>query len=221
MATLIFVLSLIFGVGVFFYFKQSEKEQWKISGKKELKVKQYENYYLIRIKEPVNQETINLVTSLQEYNTHQKWLKEIINILEEEYKKNNLDIFSENSLNLSEKHKEIDEVINKEGNYKEICKYLQRRPIKELQEDLNKIIFNNKSDMTENETSKEQNEELYNLKNRVLNLIKEEIDRSEIIKIMKRENLDKEDFKIWCENRTWNINYFYEGNLQDIKFQKL
>ena len=222
MGTLIFVFSIICGVGIFIYTKQSEQKQWRISGKKELKKKQFENYYSLRIQDPVSEEIINLATSLREYNSHQKWLKEIVHVLEENYKKNNLDIFDENGLKLPEKHSEIIDVINKEGNYEKICEYLQRKPIEELLEDLNKNISNinnNNVKIEQHNSESEENDQLYILKDNVINLLKNEKDRAEIIKIIKNENKDKKDFKIWCENKIWYINYLIDDNLQEIKFK--
>jgi hypothetical protein len=223
MGTLIFFICLIFGIGIFIYIKSSEKKQWKISGEKELKNKQYEHYLSLRIDEPVSEETINIATSLKEYSNHQKWLKDILGTLEEEYKIQNLDIFSDVGISLSEKHEDIDQVFNNSGQYENICKYLQKRPIKELQEDIeNKIKIINENInkdhiLIEND---ENNKELESLKNRVLNLIYEKKERAEIIKVIKKENNDKINFKIWCENKVWNINYFVENEIQQIKFRK-
>jgi hypothetical protein len=223
MGTLIFFICLIFGIGIFIYIKSSEKKQWKISGEKELKNKQYEHYLSLRIDEPVSEETINIATNLKEYSNHQKWLKDILGILEEEYKIQNLDIFSDEGISLSEKHEDIDQVFNNSGQYENICKYLQKRPIKELQEDIEnkvKIINENTNKdhiLIEND---ENNKELESLKNRVLNLIYEKKERAEIIKVIKKENKDKKNFKIWCENKVWNINYFVENEIQQIKFRK-
>ena len=223
MGTLIFFICLIFGIGIFIYIKSSEKKQWKISGEKELKNKQYEHYLSLRIDEPVSEETIYIATNLKEYSNHQKWLKDILGILEEEYKIQNLDIFSDVGISLSEKHEDIDQVFNNSGQYENICKYLQKRPIKELQEDIeNKVknINENKNEdhiLIEND---ENNKELESLKNRVLNLIYEKKERAEIIKVIKKENKDKKNFKIWCENKVWNINYFVENEIQQIKFRK-
>tara|TARA_B100000965_G_scaffold276541_1_gene234357 strand:+ start:197 stop:871 length:675 start_codon:yes stop_codon:yes gene_type:complete len=222
MGTLIFVFSIICGVGVFIYTKQSEQKQWRISGEKEVKKKQFENYYSLRIQDPVSEEIINLATSLREYNSHQKWLKEIVHVLEENYKINNLDIFDVNGLKLPEKHSEINDVINKEGNYEKICKYIQRKPIEELLEDLNKnisYINNNNVKIEQHNSEFVENEQLYILKDNVINLLKKEKDRAEIIKIIKNENKDKKDFKIWCENKIWYINYLIDDNLQEIKFK--
>ena len=98
MGTLIFFICLVIGIGLFFYIKRSEQKQWKISGEKELKNKQYEHYKSLRIDDPVSEETISLATRLKEYSNHQKWLKEILKVLEEEYKIHNLDIFSSNGV---------------------------------------------------------------------------------------------------------------------------
>ena len=223
MGTLIFFICLVIGIGLFFYIKRSEQKQWKISGEKELKNKQYEHYKSLRIDDPVSEETISLATRLKEYSNHQKWLKEILKVLEEEYKIHNLDIFSSNGVNLSEKHEDVDNVFNNSGQYENICEYLQRRPIKELQEDIENKL-NNSEENSEEEKNlqaiKKNREELENLKNRVLSLIYEKRDRPEIIKIIKKENKDKEDFKIWCENQVWNINYFLNSEIQEIKFKK-
>ena len=40
--------------------------------------------------------------SYKEYSSHQKWLKEVLRVLEEEYKIHNLDIFSSNGQSLEE-----------------------------------------------------------------------------------------------------------------------
>ena len=222
MGTLIFFICLVIGIGLFFYIKRSEQKQWKISGEKELKNKQYEHYKSLRIDDPVSEETISLATRLKEYSNHQKWLKEILKVLEEEYKIHNLDIFSSNGVNLSEKHEDVDYVFNKSGQYEKICKYLQRRPIKELQEDIeNKLNYSEDSEEEKDlQAIKKNREELENLKDRVLSLIYEKRDRPEIIKIIKKENKDKEDFKIWCENQIWNINYYLNSEIQEIKFKK-
>ena len=66
MGTLIFFICLVIGIGLFFYIKRSEQKQWKISGEKELKNKQYEHYKSLRIDDPVSEETISLATSLKE-----------------------------------------------------------------------------------------------------------------------------------------------------------
>ena len=222
MGTLIFFICLVTGIGLFFYIKRSEQKQWKISGEKELKNKQYEHYKSLRIDDPVSEETISLATSLKEYSNHQKWLKEILKVLEEEYKIHNLDIFSSNGVNLSEKHEDVDNVFNNSGQYEKICKYLQRRSIKELQEDIENKLNNSEDSEEEKDLQaiKKNREELENLKDRVLSLIYEKRDRPEIIKIIKKENKDKEDFKIWCENQVWNINYFLNSEIQEIKFKK-
>ena len=223
MGTLIFFICLIFGIGIFIYIKRSEKKQWKISGENELKNKQYEHYLSLRLDAPVSEETINIATSLKEYSNHQKWLKEILGTLEEEYKIHNLDIFSDQGISLSEKHEDIDEVFNNSGQYENICKYLQKRPIKELQEDIeNKIKNVNEAQNKEHILDKtdQNNKDLENLKNRVLNLIYEKKERAEIIKVIKKENKDRKDFKIWCENKVWNINYLVESEIQQIKFKK-
>ena len=224
MGTLIFFICLVTGIGLFFYIKRSEQKQWKISGEKELKNKQYEHYKSLRIDDPVSEETISLATRLKEYSNHQKWLKEILKVLEEEYKIHNLDIFSSNGVNLSEKHEDVDNVFNNSGQYEKICKYLQRRSIKELQEDIENKLNNSEENSEEEEKDlqaiKKNREELENLKDRVLSLIYEKRDRPEIIKIIKKENKDKEDFKIWCENQVWNINYYLNSEIQEIKFKK-
>ena len=41
MGILITFISLVFGIGIFLYIKKIEQKQWKISGEKELKNKQY------------------------------------------------------------------------------------------------------------------------------------------------------------------------------------
>ena len=222
MGTLIFFICLVIGIGLFLYIKRSEQKQWKISGEKELKNKQYEHYKSLRIDDPVSEETISLATRLKEYSNHQKWLKEILKVLEEEYKIHNLDIFSSNGVNLSEKHEDVDNVFNNSGQYEKICKYLQRRPIKELQEDIENKLNNSEDSEEEKDLQaiKKNREELENLKNRVLSLIYEKRDRPEIIKIIKKENKDKENFKIWCENQVWNINYCLNSEIQEIKFKK-
>ena len=222
MGTLIFFICLVIGIGLFFYIKRSEQKQWKISGEKELKNKQYEHYKSLRIDDPVSEETISLATSLKEYSNHQKWLKEILKVLEEEYKIHNLDIFSSNGVNLSVKHEDVDYVFNSSGQYEKICKYLQRRPINELQEDIENKLNNSEDSEEEKDLQaiKKNREELENLKDRVLSLIYEKRDRPEIIKIIKKENKDKEDFKIWCENQIWNINYYLNSEIQEIKFKK-
>ena len=223
MGTLIFFICLVIGIGLFFYIKKSEQKQWKISGEKELKNKQYEHYKSLRIDDPVSEETISLATRLKEYSNHQKWLKEILKVLEEEYKIHNLDIFSSNGVNLSEKHEDVDCVFNNSGQYEKICEYLQRRPIKELQEDIENMLSNSEENSGEKkdlQVTKKNREELENLKDRVLSLIYEKRDRPEIIKIIKKENKDKEDFKIWCENQVWNINYYLNSEIQEIKFKK-
>lgn len=223
MGTLIFFICLVIGIGLFFYIKRSEQKQWKISGEKELKNKQYEHYKSLRIDDPVSEETISLATRLKEYSNHQKWLKEILKVLEEEYKIHNLDIFSSNGVNLSEKHEDVDCVFNNSGQYEKICEYLQRRPIKELQEDIENMLSNSEENSGEKkdlQVTKKNREELENLKDRVLSLIYEKRDRPEIIKIIKKENKDKEDFKIWCENQVWNINYYLNSEIQEIKFKK-
>ena len=142
MGILITLLSLFFGIGIFFYTKRSEQKKWKISGEKELKNKQYEHYKTIRLEDPVSEETINIATSLHEYGNHQKWLKKIITILEEEYKILNLDIFSDKGINLSQKHEDIDLVFNKSGQYEKICEYLHKTQIIELTEDIENILKN-------------------------------------------------------------------------------
>ena len=223
MGTLIFFICLVIGIGLFFYIKRSEQKQWKISGEKELKNKQYEHYKSLRIDDPVSEETISLATRLKEYSNHQKWLKEILKVLEEEYKIHNLDIFSSNGVNLSEKHEDVDYVFNNSGQYEKICEYLQRRPIKELQEDIENMLSNSEENLEEKkdlQVIKKNREKLENLKKRVLYLIHEKKDRPEIIKIIKKENNDKEDFKIWCENQVWNINYYLNSEIQEIKFKK-
>ena len=103
---------------------------------------------------------------------------------------------------MSEKHEDVDYVFNNSGQYEKICKYLQRRPIKELQEDIENKLNNSEDSEEEKDLQaiKKNREELENLKDRVLSLIYEKRDRPEIIKIIKKENKDKEDFKIWCEN---------------------
>ena len=218
MDILIIFISLVFGISIFLYIKRSEQKQWKISGEKELKNKQYEHYKTIRLEDPVSEETINIATSLQEYGSHQKWLKEIINILEEEYKRLNLDIFSDEGINLSQKHEDIDLVFNKSGQYEKICKYLHKKQIKELTEDIENTLKNlDNKDLDRSDDSKE---ELESLKNRVLALTYEKKERSEIIKVLKKENKDKKDFKIWCENNFWNITYLVDGELIETKFKK-
>ena len=218
MDILITFIVLVFGISIFLYIKRSEQKQWKISGEKELKNIQYEHYKTIRLEDPVSEETINIATSLQEYGNHQKWLKEIINILEEEYKRLNLDIFSDEGINLSQEHEDIDLVFNKSGQYEKICKYLHKKQIKELTEDIEnalKILDNKDLDSSDN-----SKEELESLNNRVLELTYEKKERSEIIKVLKKENIDKKDFKIWCENNFWNITYLVDGELIETKFKK-
>ena len=223
MGILITLLSLVFGISIFLYIKRSEQKHWKISGEKELKNKQYEHYQTIRLADPVSEETINIATSLQEYGNHQKWLKKIITILEEEYKRLNLEIFSDKGINLSEKHEDIDSVFNKSGQYEKICKYLHKTQIIELAEDIENTLKNlHNSDLvsTEEDINDDSKEELESLKNRVLVLAYEKKERSEIIKVLKKENNDKENFKIWCENNIWNINYLVDGKLIENRFKK-
>ena len=223
MGILITFISLVFGIGIFLYIKRSEQKQWKISGEKDLKNQQYEHYKSIRLEDPVSEETINIATSLQEYGNHQKWLKEIIVILEEEYKRLNLDIFSDEGINLSQKHDDIDLVFSKSGQYEKICKYLHKKQIKELTEDIEntlKNLHNKDLSFTEADINDESKEELESLKNRVFVLTYEKKERSEIIKTLKKENADKKDFKIWCENNIWNITYLVDGELIEKKFKK-
>ena len=223
MGILIILLSVVFGIGIFLYIKRSEQKKWRISGEKELKNQQYEHYKTIRLENPVSEETINIATSLQEYGKHQKWLKKIITILEEEYKRLNLDIFSDEGINLSQKHEDIDSVFNKSGQYEKICKYLHKTQIIELTEDIEntlKKLHNNDLVSTEEDINDDSKEELQSLKNRVLVLANEKKERSEIIKVLKKENKDKSDFKIWCENNIWNITYLDDGDLIETKFKK-
>ncbi len=223
MGILIILLSVVFGIGIFLYIKRSEQKKWRISGEKELKNQQYEHYKTIRLENPVSEETINIATSLQEYGKHQKWLKKIITILEEEYKRLNLDIFSDEGINLSQKHEDIDSVFNKSGQYEKICKYLHKTQIIELTEDIEntlKKLHNNDLVNTEEDINDDSKEELESLKNRVLVLANEKKERSEIINVLKKENKDKEDFKIWCENNIWNITYLVDGELIENKFKK-
>ena len=223
MGILITFISLVFGIGIFLYIKKIEQKQWKISGEKELKNKQYEHYKTIRLEDPVSEDTINSATSLQEYGNHQKWLKEITTILEEEYKRLNLDIFSDDRINLSQKHEDIDSVFNKSGQYDKICTYLHKKQIKELTEDIENTIKNlpnNTLARTKEDINDVIKEELESLKKRVFVLTCEKKERSEIIKVLKKENKDKIDFKIWCENNIWNITYLDDGDLIETKFKK-
>ena len=222
MGILITLLSLVFGISVFLYIKSSEQEKWRISGEKESRNKQYEHYITIRLEDPVSEDTINIATSLKEYGNHQKWLKKIITILEEEYKRLNLDIFSDKGINLFQKHEDIDSVFNKSGQYEKICKYLHKTQIIELTEDIENILKNlHNSDLvsTEEDINADSKDELEFLKNRVLVLAYEKKERSEIIQVLKKENKDKENFKIWCENNIWNITYLVDGELIENKFK--
>ena len=49
MGILITFISLVSGIGIYIYILQSEKKQYKISGEKELKERQYESYKELRI----------------------------------------------------------------------------------------------------------------------------------------------------------------------------
>ena len=230
MGILITFISLVSGIGIYIYILQSEKKQYKISGEKELKERQYESYKELRIEDPVSEELINLATSLKEYSNHQKWIKELIEVLEDEYKKNNLDIFSEEGLDLkftdedkSEVFKDANELFNNKGNYEDICKYLKRAPIKELCEDLENFIPNNDKEAdtqkdNNKETSIKKDEFLDSLKSKVLTLVNEHWDRSSIINTLKKENEDKDNFRIWCENDVWKISYKNNKKTLSIKF---
>ena len=230
MGILITFISLVSGIGIYIYILQSEKKQYKISGEKELKERQYESYKELRIEDPVSEELINLATSLKEYSNHQKWIKELIEVLEDEYKKNNLDIFSEEGLDLkftdedkSEVFKDANELFNNKGNYENICKYLKRAPIKELCEDLENFIPNNDKEAdtqkdNNKETSIKKDEFLDSLKSKVLTLVNEHWDRSSIINTLKKENEDKDNFRIWCENDVWKISYKNNKKTLSIKF---
>lgn len=140
----------------------------------------------------------------------QAWLRSLIEQLENQYRRHNIDIFKDGNFDTYSFNKnDIAKVVLIAGNYRKLCKSLNHPVFEELEKDLEKFI-------SQKELEAKKKKERHALLLRELGLelgalVKNGATNKEIIdtisKAQKYTPLNP-NFKIWCENEIWYVSYW-------------
>ena len=139
----------------------------------------------------------------------QAWLRPLIEQLENQSRRHNIDIFKDGNFDTYSFNKDdIAKVFLIEGNYKKLCQFLNRPVFKELEQDLEHFIGEKNR-----EAKKKRERHSLLLKELELELgalvgsggtNKEIIDA--IVESRKYTSLSP-NFKMWCENEIWYVSF--------------
>ena len=140
----------------------------------------------------------------------QAWLRSLIEQLENQYRRHNIDIFKDGNFDTYSFNKnDIAKVVLIAGNYRNLCKSLNHPVFEELEKDLEKFIS-----QKELETKKKKERHALLLRELGLELgalVENGATNKEIIdtisKAPKYTSLNP-NFRIWCENEIWYVSYW-------------
>ena len=140
----------------------------------------------------------------------QAWLRSLIEQLENQYRRHNIDIFKDGNFDTYSFNKnDIAKVVLIEGNYRNLCKSLNHPVFEELEKDLEKFISQKELD-----TKRKEQQHALLLKELGLELgalVKNGATNKEIIDTISRAEKYMSlnpNFKIWRENEIWYVSYW-------------
>ena len=140
----------------------------------------------------------------------QAWLRSLIEQLENQYRRHNIDIFKDGNFDTYSFNKnDIAKVVLIAGNYRKLCKSLNHPVFEELEKDLEKFISQKELD-----TKRKEQQHALLLKELGLELgalVKNGATNKEIIDTISRAEKYMSlnpNFKIWRENEIWYVSYW-------------
>ena len=147
----------------------------------------------------------------------QAWLRSLIEQLENQYRRHNIDIFKDGNFDTYSFNKnDIAKVVLIAGNYRNLCKSLNHPVFEELEKDLEKFISEKELD-----TKRKEQQHALLLKELGLELgvlVKNGATNKEIIDTISRAEKYMSlnpNFKIWRENEIWYVSYWN----QQLRFE--
>ena len=147
----------------------------------------------------------------------QAWLRSLIEQLENQYRRHNIDIFKDGNFDTYSFNKnDIAKVVLIAGNYRNLCKSLNHPVFEELEKDLEKFISQKELD-----TKRKEQQHALLLKELGLELgalVKNGATNKEIIDTISRAEKYislNPNFKIWRENEIWYVSYWN----QQLRFE--
>ena len=147
----------------------------------------------------------------------QAWLRSLIEQLENQYRRHNIDIFEDGNFDTYSFNKnDIAKVVLIAGNYRNLCKSLNHLVFEELEKDLEKFISQKELD-----TKRKEQQHALLLKELGLELgvlVKNGATNKEIIDTISRAEKYislNPNFKIWRENEIWYVSYWN----QQLRFE--
>ena len=147
----------------------------------------------------------------------QAWLRSLIEQLENQYRRHNIDIFKDGNFDTYSFNKnDIAKVVLIAGNYRNLCKSLNHPVFEELEKDLEKFISQKELD-----TKRKEQQHALLLKELGLELgalVKNGATNKEIIDTISRAEKYMSlnpNFKIWRENEIWYVSYWN----QQLRFE--
>ena len=147
----------------------------------------------------------------------QAWLRSLIEQLENQYRRHNIDIFKDGNFDTYSFNKnDIAKVVLIEGNYRNLCKSLNHPVFEELEKDLEEFIRQKELD-----TKRKEHQHALLLKELGLELgalVKNGATNKEIIDTISRAEKYMSlnpNFKIWRENEIWYVSYWN----QQLRFE--
>ena len=140
----------------------------------------------------------------------QAWLRSLIEQLENQYRRHNIDIFKDGNFDTYSFNKnDIAKVVLIPGNYRNLCKSLNHPVFEELEKDLEEFISQKGLD-----TKRKEQQHALLLKELGLELgalVEDGATNKEIIDTISRSEKYMSlnpNFKIWRENEIWYVSYW-------------
>ena len=140
----------------------------------------------------------------------QAWLRSLIEQLENQYRRHNIDIFKDGNFDTYSFNKnDIAKVVLIPGNYRNLCKSLNHPVFEELEKDLEEFISQKELD-----TKRKEQQHALLLKELGLELgalVEDGATNKEIIDTISRAEKYMSlnpNFKIWRENEIWYVSYW-------------
>ena len=140
----------------------------------------------------------------------QAWLRSLIELLENQYRRHNIDIFKDGNFDTYSFNKnDIAKVVLIPGNYRNLCKSLNHPVFEELEKDLEEFISQKELD-----TKRKEQQHALLLKELGLELgalVEDGATNKEIIDTISRAEKYMSlnpNFKIWRENEIWYVSYW-------------
>ena len=140
----------------------------------------------------------------------QAWLRSLIEQLENQYRRHNIDIFKDGNFDTYSFNKnDIAKVVLIPGNYRNLCKSLNHPVFEELEKDLEEFISQKELD-----TKRKEQQHALLLKELGLELgalVEDGATNKEIIDTISRSEKYMSlnpNFKIWRENEIWYVSYW-------------